>query len=158
MEKVRELSKRFWSLALVVCLPMAELFAEQSRLWPDYEMMRAILSAMCIALLVHSWLMQRDSVKSGWRLTFWTLLLLSFVLEFLWLGLNSVRGSTYPVDFQADNRAYWFAVVWQDRIALLAEALAGICGSWIAIDLARWISHRLGGRQECTTSAPKLNR
>lgn len=147
MEKVRALSMRFWSLALVVCLPVAELFSEKSRLWPDYEIMRAIVSSMCIALLVHSWFQQRKNVKSRWRLTFWTLLLLFFVLEFFWLALNSIRGSTYPVDFRADNRAYWFAVVWQDRVVLLAKALVGISGSWVAFDLARWIAHRLRGRQ-----------
>jgi len=156
MEKVRELSKRFWSLAIVLCLPMAELFAEQFRFWPDYEVMRAVLSAMCIALLIHSWFMQRASVKIGWRLTFWTLLLVFFVLEFLWLALNSIRGSTYPVDFQANNRAFWFAVVWQDRIALLAEGIAGIVGTWIAFDLARWFTYRLRGSRENSPSSAKI--
>jgi len=155
MEKVRELSKRFWSLALVVCLPVAELFAEQSRLWPDDVVMRPILSAISIVLLVHSWFMQRDSVKSGGRLTFWTLFVLFFVLEFVWLAQNSIRGSNYPGDFQAENRTFWFAVVWQDRIVLLAEAIAGIVGTWIAFDLARWFTHRLRSSRESSPSSAK---
>jgi uncharacterized protein involved in response to NO len=152
---MRELLKRFWSLTLVFVLPVLELFAEQFSWYPDSEITRAILSAVCIALLVQSWFMQRKNAKSAGRLTLWTLLLLFLVLEFLWLALNSSRGPNYPVDFTAENRAYWFAVEWQDRIGVLQKIVAAIVAVWIAADLIRWLARRLTGPQQKTGSAVK---
>lgn len=148
MQIVRNLLNRFWSFALVFVLPAAELFAERFSWYPDFVIMRAILSAVCIALLVHSWFMQRKNAESGWRLTFWTLLLLFFVLEFLWLALNSVRGPNYPADFAADNRAYWFAVEWQDRIVFSAEVVAGLAGLWVVIEIISRLKRRRTDKQE----------
>jgi hypothetical protein len=148
MTKVRELLKRFWSLALVLCLSGVELLAEKSSAYPDQETTRAVLSVVGITLVVHSWIMQRKSLRSNWRLTFWTLFLTFFALEFLWLGLNSIRGATYPNEPNADNRAYWFAVVWQDRIVLLAKVVAGIVGTWIVIDIIGWTRRRLRDAEE----------
>ncbi len=155
MTNVRELLERFWSLALVFVLPALELFAERFSWYPDQEITRAILSAICIALLVHSWFTQRKSPKSGWRLTFWTLLLLFFVLEFLWLALNSMRGPNYPDDPNADYRLYWFVVEWQDRIVVLAKVVASIVGAWMASDFIRWLARRLTGPKEKTASEAK---
>jgi uncharacterized membrane protein len=144
---VRILVKRFWSLALALGLPVVELFAEKSSIYPDYEIMRAVLSVVGIALLCHSWVMQRTNVKNSWRLAFWTLLLMLFVLGFLWLGLNSIRGSTYPNDPNADNWAYWFAVEWQERIVVLQRIVATIIGILAVIDLVRWFNNRKANRQ-----------
>ena len=155
MQVIRELLKRFWSLALVFILPAVELFAERFSWYPDWGIARAILSAVCIALLIHSWFMQRRSVKSRWRLTFWTLVLLFFALEFLWLALNSIRGPNYPDDFTAPNRVYRFAVEWQDRCVISAEAIAAIVGLWIAIDLIRWLDRRWLGTRRKTGSVER---
>ena len=99
--------------------------------------------------------MQRKSAKSGWRLTFWTLLLLFFVLGFLWLALNSFRGPNYPVDFTAENRAYWFVVEWQDRIVVFERIIAAIVGAWMATDFIRWLARRLTSPKEKTASETK---
>jgi hypothetical protein len=149
MNAPRNFGIRFWSLALALLVPVVEIFAEGGHI--DYEVERAVVAFLGISLLVHSWFMQRRDVKSIWSLAFWTLLLTLFALGFLWLGLNSIRGSTYPNDPHASNLAYWFAVEWQDRIIFLARVLAAALGVWIVVDLTRRTVLYLNGNRKRAT-------
>ena len=149
MNALRNFGIRFWSLALALLVPVVETFAEGGHI--DYEVQRAAVAFVGIALIVHSWIMQRRIVKNNWKLAFWTMLLTFLALGFLWLGLNSIRGSTYPDDPHASNLAYWFAVEWQDRIILLARVLAGVLGIWIVVDLTRrTVSYLIGNRKSAS--------
>jgi hypothetical protein len=140
MNAQRNFGIRFWSLALAFLIPIIEISIDFHN--GGYEVRRAMVAIAGIVLLTHSWIMQRKNVGSRWRLAFWTMLLTLFALGFLWLGLNSIRGSTYPDDPNAANLAYWFAVEWQDRIIVLAKIAAAAVGIWIAIDLILRFTHR----------------
>ena len=67
MTSAPRFSVRFWSLIAAVSLPIIELFAESLAhgLGGYYEIERAALAAACLALLIHSWIMQRRFPRAG---------------------------------------------------------------------------------------------
>jgi hypothetical protein len=135
---------RYWSLAAVFILPVAVFFAEVATrgFWEDYEIVRAVLSATCIALLVHSWLIQRKHTKSQWRLAFWTLLLSLVALGPVWLGLNVIRYYAHPMNW--NKWELWQAIcLWQYRIELTAQVLAVVVLLWATVDLVCWLAKRV---------------
>jgi hypothetical protein len=107
MTKLSKLLMRYWSLATAILLPVIELLTEDlTRLFVDYEVARAVLTVVCIALLVHSWFMQRKYANSKWRLAFFTLLLSLVALGPVWLGLNVMRAHFYPLNWVTDEALY----------------------------------------------------
>ena len=151
MPKESHVLYRYWSVVTAIILPVIVFFVEGTvRAFPDYEVVRAVISVLCIALLVHSWFMQRRFVQSRWRLAFFTLLLWLPALGALWLGLNVIRSYTY--DSAADYRLYstvwyqglyWKVVELQNTIVLLAKVLGIAAALWTIVDLARWLARRI---------------
>jgi hypothetical protein len=147
VSKTRLIFERYWSLAVALLLPVMEIVAESSiRLGEYNEVLRAILSIVCLALLVHSWLMQRRCTQSRWRLAFWTLLLSLVVLGPLWLGFNVIRFYSYDLQWKSTlwyHKVYWYVVELQDAIILLAEILGIVIVSWVVVALSRWLVNRI---------------
>jgi len=142
------LVSRYWSLALAITLPLLDLFCEQlTRSFGGYdEVVRIFLSAICVALLVHSWFMQRKYARSRWRLAFLTLLLSLLFIGPLWLGLNVIRGESYDLaaDYERNvhlwyHNLYWYVVELQDLLVQLAIVLGAALALWLIVDLARWL-------------------
>jgi hypothetical protein len=152
MPKTHPIFDRYWSQAAALLLPVIEFTSEGIiRLFMDYEVARAMLSAACIALLVHSWFQQRRYAENKWRHYFWTLFISLVALGPIWLGLNVVRFYSYDVDVDYQRNStlwyhnlYWYVVELQDTIILLAEILGILVFLWMIIDLARWLTKRIG--------------
>jgi hypothetical protein len=151
MAKLSKLLERYWSLATAILLPVIELLTEGLiRLFVDYEVSRAVLSVVCIALLIHSWFMQRRYANSKWRLAFFRLLLSLVALGPVWLGLNVMRSYSYNLaaDYERYSTVwyhnlYWYAVEWQDRIVFLAKVMVIAVALWVIVDLVRWLTKRI---------------
>ena len=151
MPKAHPIIARYWSLAAALVLPVIEIVAESTVRLREYdEVTRAVLSVVCLALLVHSWFMQRRYAQSRWRLAFWTLFLSLVALGPLWLGLNVVRFYSYDVavDYQRNSalwyhNLYWYVVEWQGRIVLLAKVLVIVVVLWAIVDFVRWLVKRI---------------
>jgi hypothetical protein len=141
---------RYWSLGAALLLPVMEIVAESTVRLGEYdEVLRALFSVVCLALLAHSWFLQRRYSQSRWRLAFWTLLLSLVVLGPIWLGLNVIRFYSYDLgaDYQRNStlwyhNLYWYVVESQDIIVLLAKILGIAIVVWVAIDLVRWLAKR----------------
>jgi|GEM_PF-4660506 hypothetical protein len=56
---------------------------------------RAVASALCMALMIQSWVMQRRYAKNRERLVLLTLALTLPALASLWLGMNVLRFYSY---------------------------------------------------------------
>jgi hypothetical protein len=157
MMNLSNLLARYWSLATAILLPVIEFLTESlTRPLGDYEVARAVLSVVCIALLVHSWFMQRKYAESKWRLAFFTLLLTLVVLGPVWLGLNAMRFYSYnhAADYERYSTVwyhnlYWYAVEWQDTIVLLAKILGIAVLLWVIVDLVRWLTKRIRAIGKC---------
>jgi hypothetical protein len=148
MNSLRISGVRFWSLGLAIIIPVIEILIETlfESGQDTIEIRRTVVALVGIALLIHAWNMQRRDVNSTWRLTFWTMLLTLLALGFLWLGLNTSRGNTYPADFSADNWWFWHVCEWQDWIFSGAKVLAAVLAVWIVVDLVRGSFHYWTGR------------
>jgi hypothetical protein len=139
---------RYWSLAAVVILPVVEFFTElvTRGFWGSYEIVRAALSIVCIALLVHSWSMQRRYAQDRWRLAFLTLVLCLIALGPVWLGLNVVRYYAHPMNW--NNWELWQKTcILQYRVEQLAEVLGVAVALWMIVDLVRWLAKRIRARE-----------
>jgi hypothetical protein len=149
MLKTHPIFNRYWSLAAALLLPVIEFSCEGLiRHFIDYEVARAVLSVVCIVLLVHSWIMQRRYAENKWRLTFFTLLLSLIVLGPLWLGLNVLRAHYYPLYWDDQEVAVYSNICdLQDRIVLLAKVLGIAVALWAIVDLARCLVKRIRTRR-----------
>jgi hypothetical protein len=144
MPKTHPIIDRYWSLAAALLLPVIEFSCEGIiRLFMDYEVARAMLSVACIALLIHSWFMQRKYAKSKWRLAFFTLLLSLIALGPLWLGLNVIRAYSYPENWKTDVALYENICYLQDIVEQLAKVLGIAVVLWTIVDLVRWLAKRI---------------
>jgi len=112
----------------------------------DYEVARAVLSVACIALLVHSWFMQRRYAQRKWRLVFWTLFLSLVALGPLWLGLNVIRAYSYPENWKTDIALYENICYLQDIVEQLAKVLGIAVFLWVLVDFVRWLVKRSYGK------------
>jgi len=138
---------RYWSLAAALLLPIIEFSCEGViRLFMDYEVARAVLSVACIALLVHSWFMQRRYAQRKWRLVFWTLFLSLVALGPLWLGLNVIRAYSYPENWKTDIALYENICYLQDIVEQLAKVLGIAVFLWVLVDFVRWLVKRSYGK------------
>ena len=149
MPKTHPIIARYWSLAAALLLPIIEFSSEGLiRLFMNYEVARAMLSVVCIALLVHSWFMQRRYAENKWQLTFLTLLMSLIVLGPLWLGLNVLRAHYYPLYWDDQEIAVWSNICnLQERVKQLAEVLGIAVVLWTLVDLARWLAKRIRTRR-----------
>jgi hypothetical protein len=149
MPKTHQIFSRYWSLAAALLLPLIEFPSERFiRLFMNFEVARAALSVVCIALLVHSWFMQRRYAENKWRLAFFTLLLCVLVLGPVWLGLNVLRAHYYPLYWDDQEVAVWSNICdLQDRVKQLAEVLGIAVALWALVDLARWLAKRIRARR-----------
>jgi hypothetical protein len=135
---------RYWSLAAAILLPVTELPCEGIiRLFMDFEVARAVLCVVCLALLVHSWIMQRRYAESKWRLAFFTLLLILLALGPIWLGLNVMRAHFYPLNWVTDEALWSNICNLQYRVEQLAEMLGIAFVLWVVVDLVRWLVRRI---------------
>ncbi len=134
---------RYWSLLLAFVLPVVEFFSEGGiGHFVDYEITREVLSVICIALLIHSWFMQRGNLQSRWRLAFWTLFLSLVALGPLWLGLNVIRAYSYPENWKTDVALYENICYLQDIVEQLAKILGIAVTLWAIADLVRRMRKR----------------
>lgn len=138
MPKTHPIFDRYWSLAAAILLPVIELSCEGLiRLFMDYEVARAVLAVVSIALLVHSWLLQRKHTTNRWRLGFFTLLLSLVALGPVWLELNVFRYYAHPMNW--NKWELWQAICeWQYRVEQLAQILVVGVALWVTVDLVRW--------------------
>jgi hypothetical protein len=150
VSKTRPIFERYWSLVVAFILPVIEIVVELKYAYPDNELTRVTVSVLCLALLIHSWFMQRRYVKNKWRLAFFTLVLSLIALGPLWLGLNVIRFYSYDLgaDYQRNStlwyhNLYWYTVELQDTIILLAKVLGIAVVLWAIVDLARWLVKRI---------------
>lgn len=112
--------------------------------WGYYEVVRAVCSFVCMALLVHSWFKQRSYAESKWRLVFFTLLLGLPGLGYVWLGLNVLRYYAYPMNWNMWE--LWQNVCFlQYKVEQLAEVLGLLVVAWTIVDVVRWMWKRLVG-------------
>jgi hypothetical protein len=147
MLKLSKLFARYWSLATAILLPVIEFLSEGlTRPLGDYEVARAVLSVVCIALLVHSWFLQRKYAESKWQFAFFTLLLTLVALGPVWLGLNVMRAHFYPINWITDQALYGNICDLQDRVTQLAEVLGIAVALWALVDLVRWLTKRISAR------------
>ena len=145
MMKLSKLLARYWSLATAILLPVIE-FLTEGLLRPlgYYEVARAVLSVVCIALLVHSWFMQRKYAESKWQLAFFTLLLTLVALGPVWLGLNVMRAHFYPLNWTTDEILLYTNICdLQDRVIQLTEVLGIAVALWVIVDRVRWLIKRI---------------
>ena len=148
MNSLRNSGARFWSLGLAILIPVIEVLSEilfEGGL-DNIQFRRTVVAVAGIALLIHAWNMQRRNVNSILKLAFWTMLLTLLALGFMWLGLNTIRGYTYPEDFRAENWWFWHVGEWQDWIFSGAKVLAAVLGVWIVVDLVLRSFHHWTGR------------
>ena len=132
---------RYWSLAAAIFLPMIDIVAESALTLGEYdEVLRALVSVLCLTLLVHSWLMQRRFAQSVWRRAFWTVLLSLIALGPFWLGLNVIRYYSYAGEEQ--YTLYEAVVYLQDAVVLLAKAVCLVVLLWGIVDFARWLKRK----------------
>jgi hypothetical protein len=114
---------RYWSLLLALLVPFLAPYADHV---PDVELFNtqedasnAVLTlcfiygaaaAMCLGLLVHSWVMQRRSTRNKWWLVFWTHALLFPALAATVMGLHRIQTFTYELsaDFQRWGGGRWY--------------------------------------------------
>lgn len=140
--------QRYWSLIAALALPTVEVFSEiVIGHFFYYEIVRTVLFVICIALLIHSWFMQRRYTTSKWRLVFFTLLLSLVALGPLWFGMNGMRAHYYPLNWDDHEVAVWSNICsLQYRIVQFAEVLSIVVVLWLLVDLARWLAKRSFGK------------
>ncbi len=144
MSKTHLIFDRYWSLAAALILPVIEFPMEGIfRLFMDYEVARAVLAVVCIALLVHSWFRQRKYARGRLRLAFFTLMLTLVALGPVWLGLNVMRAHYYPLNWDDHDVAIWSDIcAVQYRVEQLAQVLGIAVFVWVTVDAVRWMWKR----------------
>jgi len=142
MLRTRQIFGRYWSLGAALILPVIGIVVEStiSRSWDCEKITLAVISVVCVALLVLSWFKQRKYTQSKWRLAFFTILLSLLALGPLWLGLNVVRSYSYAGE--QPYTLYGAFVHLQDAVVRLAKVLCAVVLLWVVVDLARWIGRR----------------
>ena len=150
MTRVSMVVSRYWSLAAAFLLPVIETVVESTvRLGAYDEVARTALFVICLALLVHSWFVQRRYAQSRWQLAFWTLFLSLVALGPLWLGLNVIRFYSYDSQWLSTlwyHNLYGCVVELQDVVILSAKMLGILIVLWLIADLARWLWNRCFGK------------
>jgi hypothetical protein len=140
LDKIRRASfwGRYWSLLAALVLPVLVFF-----IW-DSENTRFLAAGTSIALLGHSWAVQRRCSQGGWKLLLWTSVLLFPMLTAIWSSLNVIRVNTY--DYAADyqhhlgdyrQNLYWQIVETQDWIVWAIRIDMLLCLLFAAIVLMR---------------------
>jgi hypothetical protein len=112
--------KRYWSLLVALFIPLVQSYADRI---PDpiehQDPSNAVMAlcfiygagvAICLCLLLHSWMMQRRCARNKWRLVFWTHALLLPALVTIGLGFHRLQTYTYElaVDFQHWGGGRWY--------------------------------------------------
>jgi len=143
-----------WSLILAIVLPFAEL-AHEAVNRAYYEPARFCVAILGAFLLAHAWIIHVRRSRSRWQVALWTESLFLLLLGYIWLGLNVVRASTYPVDFTVENRLYCFSCITQNRILYLSQWTASLfAGTLIAFLVLSFIRCR---RSASSTAASRGN-
>jgi hypothetical protein len=132
---------RFWSLGLVAVIVLALVLSNVQS-----EPVRAIASAGCIGLLVHSWFMLRRYAPDRRRLWLITLALCLPTLAFVWLGLNVIRFYTYPGD--SDSGVYGQVIQLQSGIQWGFAAVACVVVLWAIFELVHTVVQRISTSRE----------
>jgi hypothetical protein len=138
--------RRFGSALIALVLPFGSLLVEgllQRYSGIHYEAVRAIVSVVCIMLLVHSWFMQRKYCQGRADLVFWTLWIAIPICGATWLGLNTLRASWYPL-YWSDEEAlrYERVCMIQDWTVWSAKVLAVMAICWALLLAMRWLMRR----------------
>jgi hypothetical protein len=110
----------------------------------DSEPLRAIASLSALALLVHSWFLQRRYTKSKSTLAFFALVLSVPAMGALWLALNVVRFYSYPAE--SASRFYETVVRLQDIILDCAQTIGIVVFFWAAAATAVFLGGRISAR------------
>jgi hypothetical protein len=127
---------RSWSL--IVVFAIFGLVA--SGMLPS-EPGRAVASALCMALMIQSWVMQRRYAKNRERLVLLTLALTLPALASLWLGMNVLRFySCAP-----ESRAQFYSAVirLQANIRSVAYAIGLVVVFWTIVELSCFLAERI---------------
>jgi len=137
MSKARQIFGRYWSLAIACLIPLLDSYADrfpegpiesqgqsiaaQSNVVTTLCLIYGVGAAICLGLLIHSWVMQRRLTRNMWRLVFWTHVLLFPAFITLILGLHRIQ--TYTYDLAADFQR-WGGGVWYQSLHFHAEDVA----------------------------------
>jgi len=127
---------RSWSMGIVFCI-IGSVLSGFLRSEPG----RAFASILCLALLIHSWLMQRRYTRTPQRLVFLTLVFCLPTLASLWLGLNVIRFYSYAPE--SEPNLYSTVCGLQEVIAWCALAVGMVVVFWTIVDLACWLAKRI---------------
>jgi len=127
---------RSWSLIVVFAifgLVVSGIFSSEPG--------RAVASALCMALVIQSWVMQRRYAKNRERLVLLTLALTLPALASLWLGLNVLRFYAYAPESR--GRLYSAVVRLQDLIQSVAYAIGLVVVFWTIVELSCFLAERI---------------
>ena len=146
MRGIEQMRNRFWSVG-AVALILFLLVAGSLLPIPipisrglNSEPIRAMVSILCITLLVHAWFRQRAYTRTWHELVLVTLLLSLPALAFTWLGLNVIR--SYSYDGEQGFGLYWVVVQLQDIIIWCGEIIGVIAVLWSLAELGLWVIGR----------------
>jgi len=152
---VRPILDRYWSLAAAISLPVVEFFTEGFTFhFVDYEILRAILSVVCILLLGHSWFKQLKYSRGKRRLAFFTIFLSLVALGPVWVGLNVIRFYAYPEHCECSfpifnaERVYSVVSILMDAVELFAKVICVVVALWAVVDIARWMGSASSSRDK----------
>ena len=127
---------RFWSVAAVIVILGLVPFG-----FLGSEPRRAFASILCVALLIHSWFMQRRFIRTPQRLVLLTLVLCLPALASLWLGLNVIRFYSYAPESEAS--VYSAVIRLQVVIEWCTATVGAVVVFWTIVELARWLVNRI---------------
>ena len=105
MQLIRRFAERYWSFLVALSVPFLVAHSNRIAEEPSYYreparvfwivcIIYATVTVLCLGLLVHSWLIQRRCARNGFRLVFWTHLLLLPWLSTIVLALGKIMRST----------------------------------------------------------------
>jgi hypothetical protein len=138
--KYRPFWNRYWSLIAAISLVFIDIFIEScvlGRISGAYEIVRAITVIVALALLIQSWRIQFRHARNWWRRIFWGVFIGLIAEGYLWIGLNYIRGKSYPNVFNPENlrfQIYGIVCQIQDGIILSAKGIAFILACWILLN------------------------
>jgi hypothetical protein len=136
MSKTSQALARCWSVtAVIVILGLVLLGFLRSELGHGFA------SILCLALLTHSWLIQRSYTRTSQRLVFLTLVLCLPALASFWLGLNVIR--FYSYDPEPGPDVYTVVILLQNIIEWCTAAVGVAVLLWAIVELARWLAKRV---------------
>lgn len=143
---MRTFFKRSWSAAIAVAL-LALAVVGINRVGihsqTGNEVGHAFISITCLALLIHSWSIQRMHVRSLPRLVLLTLALCLPALASLWLGLNVIGYYSYESAVEHNGQLHGVVIYTQDIIFLCFAGLALVVTVWTLFELAHWLAARI---------------